>query len=173
MPRFLFVNPPLVLDEDFIDYPYFANHGLLACAGLAARAGAQVEVYDAFALPASGRHRRAAGGFVLGVEHDEFIAGLPERRLRRRGARRVGLPAHRSGACRRREQLIAALRAQYPRAVLLLADGYVGGQHYMDYDGERVLAQLSRSSTRSSSIPASACSAIPSISPRCAARAAC
>src|SRR5437016_10050680 len=78
MQRFLFVNPPLVLDEDFIDYPYFANHGLLACAGLAARAGAQVEFYDAFALPDSGRHRRAAGGFVLGVEHEAFIAGLPE-----------------------------------------------------------------------------------------------
>ena len=31
----------------------------------------QVEVYDAFALPASGRHRRADGGFVLGVEHDD------------------------------------------------------------------------------------------------------
>ena len=27
------------LDDDFIDYPYFANHGLLACAGLAARSG--------------------------------------------------------------------------------------------------------------------------------------
>src|SRR6185436_10269179 len=78
MPRILFINPPLVLDEDFIDYPYFANHGLLACAGLAARAGAQVEIHDAFALPGSGRHRRAAGGFVLGVEHAEFIAGLPD-----------------------------------------------------------------------------------------------
>jgi hypothetical protein len=68
MPRILFINPPLVLDEDFIDYPYFANHGLLACAGLAARAGAQVEIYDAFALPASGRHAPTAA--VLGVEHD-------------------------------------------------------------------------------------------------------
>ena len=77
MPRLLFINPPLVLDADFIDYPYFANHGLLACAGLAARAGAQVEVYDAFALPASGRHVRASGGFILGVEHGEFIADLP------------------------------------------------------------------------------------------------
>src|SRR5213079_645574 len=85
MARFLFLNPPLVLDDDFIDYPYFANHGLLACAGLAARAGAQVEVYDAFALPASGRHRRPAGGFVLGVDHAEFIAGLP--------AGLAGLPA--------------------------------------------------------------------------------
>ena len=62
MARFLFLNPPLVLDDDFIDYPYFANHGLLACAGLAARAGADVSVHDAFALPASGRHRRARGG---------------------------------------------------------------------------------------------------------------
>ena len=37
--------------------------------------------------------------------------------------------------------LIAALRLQYPRSVLLLCDGYVGGQHYMDYDADDVLAQ--------------------------------
>src|SRR5512147_2727544 len=78
MPRFLFVNPPLVLDDDFIDYPYFANHGLLACAALAARSGAAVEVHDAFALPGSGRHRRTEGGFVLGVEHATFVATLPD-----------------------------------------------------------------------------------------------
>ncbi len=78
MPRLLFINPPLVLDEDFIDYPYFANHGLLACAGLAGRAGAQVDVYDAFARPSSGRHPRGEGGHTLGVEHDEFIADLPD-----------------------------------------------------------------------------------------------
>jgi hypothetical protein len=52
MQRCLFINPPLVLDEDFIDYPYFANHGLLACAGLAARSGAAVEIHDAFAQEA-------------------------------------------------------------------------------------------------------------------------
>jgi MoaA/NifB/PqqE/SkfB family radical SAM enzyme len=139
MQRFLFVNPPLVLDEDFIDYPYFANHGLLACAGLAARAGAQVELYDAFALPASGRHRRAEGGFVLGVEHEEFIAGLPDRAydVVVLGAS-VFLRIEAAHA--ETQQLIAALRERFPRAVLLLADGYVGGQHYMNYDAERVLA---------------------------------
>ncbi len=144
MPRLLFVNPPLVLDEDFIDYPYFANHGLLACAGLAARAGAQVEVYDAFALPASGRHRRAAGGFVLGVEHTEFITGLPASGTESAydvvvfGA---SVFLRIEAAHTETQHLIAALRAQYPRAVLLLADGYIGGQHYMDYDGEQVLAR--------------------------------
>ena len=58
MSRFLFINPPLVLEDDFIDYPFFANHGLLACAGLAARSGADVVVHDAFALPGSGRQDR-------------------------------------------------------------------------------------------------------------------
>jgi len=140
MPRYLFVNPPLVLDEDFIDYPYFANHGPLACAGLAARAGAQVEVYDAFALPSSGRHRRPEGGWVLGVEHDEFIAGLPDDPydvvvLGATVFLRI------EAAHPETRDLIAALRQQYPRAVFLLCDGYIGGQHYMDYDGEGVLAQ--------------------------------
>src|SRR5437879_9065247 len=80
MARFLFINPPLVLEHDFIDYPFFANHGLLACAGLAARSGADVTVHDAFALPDSGRHRRAAGGSVLGVAHDQFLASMPRGR---------------------------------------------------------------------------------------------
>ena len=142
MQRLLFVNPPLVLDEDFIDYPYFANHGLLACAGLAARAGAQVEFYDAFALSASGRHRRADGGFVLGVEHEEFIAGLPDHAydVVVLGAS-VFLRIEAAHA--ETHRLIAALRARFPDAVLLLADGYVGGQHYMDYDAEQVLARYS------------------------------
>ncbi len=140
MQRFLFVNPPLVLDEDFIDYPYFANHGLLACAGLTARAGAQVEFHDAFAQPSSGRHRRAAGGFVLGVEYQSFIAGLPEREydVVVLGA---SVFVRIEAAHPETPRLIAALRQKFPGAVLLLADAYVGGQHYMNYDAERVLAQ--------------------------------
>ena len=140
MARLLFVNPPLVLDADFIDYPYFANHGPLACAALATRAGAQVEVYDACALPNSGRHRRPAGGFVLGIEHEEFIAGLPddEYDVVVLGAT-VFLRIE--AAHDETKALIAALRDQYPRAVLLLCDGYIGGQHYWDYDGDAVLAQ--------------------------------
>jgi MoaA/NifB/PqqE/SkfB family radical SAM enzyme len=142
MQRFLFVNPPLVLDADFIDYPYFANHGLLACAGLAARAGAQVEFYDAFALPSSGRHGGEDGGCVLGVEHGEFIAGLPD------GAYDVvvlgaSVFLRIEAAHAETQQLIAALRARFPGATLLLTDGYVGGQHYMDYDAEQVLARYS------------------------------
>jgi MoaA/NifB/PqqE/SkfB family radical SAM enzyme len=140
MPRFLFVNPPLVLDDDFIDYPYFANHGLLACAGLAARSGAQVEVHDAFALPDSSRHRRADGGYVLGVEHDAFVASLPD------GpydviALGASVFLRIEAAHDETRRLIAALRARYPEPVLLLYDGYIGGQHYFVYDGERVLAE--------------------------------
>jgi MoaA/NifB/PqqE/SkfB family radical SAM enzyme len=140
MPRLLFVNPPLVLDADFIDYPYFANHGLLACAGLAARAGAQVEVHDAFALPDSGRHRRPDGGFVLGIDHDDFVASLPDEAydvVVLGGSVFLRIEA----AHAETHELIAALRQQYPGSVLLLCDGYVGGQHYMDYDADAVLAR--------------------------------
>ena len=140
MARFLFLNPPLVLDDDFIDYPYFANHGLLACAGLAARAGADVSVHDAFALPASGRHRRARGGWILGVDHDEFVAALPSGRY---DVVVLGAPVFLriEAAHPETRDLIAALRERFPRSVLLLADGYIGGQHYADYDADRVLAE--------------------------------
>jgi MoaA/NifB/PqqE/SkfB family radical SAM enzyme len=140
MARFLFLNPPLVLEDDFIDYPYFANHGLLACAGLAARSGADVSVHDAFALPDSGRHPRARGGWILGVGHDEFVATLP------RGHYDVvvlGAPVFLRIESPHPEtrELIATLRERFPRSVLLLADGYIGGQHYADYDADRVLAE--------------------------------
>src|SRR5215472_5963765 len=139
MARLLFVNPPLVLDDDFIDYPYFANHGLLACAALSARAGAQVEVRDAFALPGSGRHRRAAGGHVLGATHADFVAGLPDNAY---DAVVLGASVFLriEAAHAETRALIGALRERYPAAALLLCDGYIGGQHYMDYDAERVLA---------------------------------
>ncbi|MCC6848750.1 MAG: radical SAM protein [Deltaproteobacteria bacterium] len=140
MARFLFINPPLVLEDDFIDYPFFANHGLLACAGLAARSGADVVVHDAFALPDSGRHRRTAGGWVLGVGHGAFAASLPRGRfdvvvLGNPVFLRIESPHPETDA------LIATLRERFPRSVLLLADGYVGGQHYADYDADRVLAR--------------------------------
>ncbi len=140
MPHILFVNPPLVVDDDFIDYPTFANHGALACAGLAARAGARVEIYDAAALPDSGRHRRSAGGWILGVEHDAFTAGLPD------GDYDVVVFASSvfvriEDAHAETRRLIPALRERYPEAVLLLCDGYVGGQHYMNYDADAVLAE--------------------------------
>lgn len=140
MSRFLFINPPLVLEDDFIDYPFFANHGLLACAGLAARSGADVTVHDAFALRDSGRHRRAGGGWVLGVEHDQFIAALPRGRF---DVVVLGGPVFLriENAHTETRSFIAALRARFPRSVLLLADGYIGGQHYADYDAERVLAE--------------------------------
>jgi MoaA/NifB/PqqE/SkfB family radical SAM enzyme len=139
MPRFLFVNPPLVLDEDFIDYPYFANHGLLSCAALAARAGATVDVHDAFALPDSGKHRRQEGGFVLGVEHDRFVSALPDA-VYDVVALGASVFLRIESAHAETRWLIGALRQRFPNAALLLYDGYVGGQHYLDYDAERVLA---------------------------------
>src|SRR5207245_9446825 len=123
MARFLFLNPPLVLEDDFIDYPYFANHGLLACAGLAARSGADVSVHDAFALPGSGRHRRAHGGWILGVGHNEFVAALPRGRYE---VVVLGAPVFlRIGAARpETRELLAAWGARVPRWRLVFADGH-------------------------------------------------
>ncbi|HYD46792.1 MAG TPA: radical SAM protein [Terriglobales bacterium] len=140
MPRLLFVHPPLVLDDDFIDYPYFADHGLLACAGLAARSGAQVELHDSFAQPDSGRHPRADGGYILGARHAPFIASLPRQEY---DAVVLGgsVFVRIESAHAETDQLIAALRRRYPNAALVLADSYIGGQHYMDYDADQVLAR--------------------------------
>ena len=63
MARFLFINPPLVLEDDFIDYPYFANHGLLALGADLASARALAEEIEA--LCAQYIQARVAGTPVI------------------------------------------------------------------------------------------------------------
>ncbi|MBP7381411.1 radical SAM protein [Myxococcota bacterium] len=52
--RILFVVPPMLLDGNYIDYPWAADLGALTCAARAAAAGWHVDVLDSLAQPASG-----------------------------------------------------------------------------------------------------------------------
>jgi MoaA/NifB/PqqE/SkfB family radical SAM enzyme len=140
-PRVLFVNPPLTLPRDFIDYPYFANHGLLSAAGWAARGGAEVAVADAFALPGSGRTALAGDRTLLGVPVAELEASLPDGPF---DAVVIGAsPFLRvAGPDDGIVALTDGLRGRHPAAALVLADCHAGGMHHADYDGEAVLRRL-------------------------------
>lgn len=137
----LFVNPPLNLPEDHIDYPCFVNFAVIAGAARAARAGWRVEVADAMALPGSGREALPDGGWRLGVAVRDFLAALPEAAL---DLVVVGASPflHPWEPDRDLVALIAGLKARYPRAILVLADGHVGGMHYVAYEGRLVLERL-------------------------------
>ena len=137
-PRALFLNPPLILGEDFIDYPWFAGYGVLASAALVARAGWEVDASDSLALPGSGRFDRPEGGSLLGVPHGEYLGNLPlgPYDLVVIGSTpflRIGDPAPET------RQLVDDVLERYPAATIVLADCHTGGMHYADYDAGKVL----------------------------------
>jgi SAM-dependent methyltransferase len=138
--RALFCNPPLHLPADFVDYPWFAHHGLLFAAARVARAGWDVRLVDAFAQPASGRVAEGAG-WRLGAGEDDLVAALPDGDFDVVviGASPFLRPWDPHPATR---AWIAAVRARYPGASLVLADCDVGGMHVVDYDGAAVLNGL-------------------------------
>lgn len=136
----LFVNPPLVLGPDFVDYPWFAHFGLLAAAARALRAGARVRLVDAFDRPGSGALPSPQGTW-LGASTDELVAALPDEHF---DAVVLGLSpfAHPAAPDRSTAMLVRELRHRYPGAALIGADCHPGGMHYVAYDGAVALARL-------------------------------
>jgi MoaA/NifB/PqqE/SkfB family radical SAM enzyme len=136
----LFVNPPLVLGRDFVDYPWFVHFGLLGAAARAMKAGADVRLADAFDLPGSGAFPHADGTW-LGAPLAELIDVLPPGDF---DAVVLGLsPFLRPGAPDAHAvELVRELRRRYPGSALVGADCHPGGMHYIAYDGASALAAL-------------------------------
>ncbi|MGM0577865.1 MAG: radical SAM protein [Myxococcota bacterium] len=138
--RALFVNPPLFVGTDFIDYPYFADYGLLVSAAWTARAGWAVDVVDAFARPGSGKHPHG-DHFLLGVPNDAMLEAMPEEPVDVVAVASTPFLKPQDPRPETRE-LIAALRERYPDAALILADCHFGGMHTVEVDLEDVLAAM-------------------------------
>lgn len=138
--RALFIQPPLLLGRDFIDYPWFADFAVLCGAARVARAGWHVEVADAFALPGAGRHPEGEG-WLLGIPHRGFLDALPRSEF---DLVVVGnspfLRAHRPDP--RVADLVAGIRSRYPGAALVLADSHPGGMHHVAAGPDAVLGAL-------------------------------
>jgi MoaA/NifB/PqqE/SkfB family radical SAM enzyme len=140
MPKALFINPPIILREDFIDYPYFANYYLLEQAGRCAKAGFDVSVFDAFAQEGSGLYE-VEGGYVLGAPLEKFLEIAPQGDF----DLVVILVTPFSRPWKpdaMLKELVSSLRKRYPFATLVLADCHLGGMNHVDYDGEQLLASL-------------------------------
>lgn len=140
MKRALFVNPPVILGVDHVDYPYFANLGLLYSAGLVARAGWSVEVLDAFSQLESGV-RQYGGRVSYGILPDLMIQRFPD------GPYDLVVIAnspflHAERPDPETVEMMSALRTAYPGAGLVMADNAIGGMNYVAYSGEDVLESL-------------------------------
>jgi len=139
MPEILVVHPPLRIPKQCVDYPYFAGLGLYQAAAVLRNAGWVVQVLDAFTASDAGLFD-AGNHAWLGVERTAFLRTLRERR-----AKHVLINASpfliAPGAREWLTQLIEAVR-ECQESVVVLADLYVGGMHYVDYDSSELLESV-------------------------------
>lgn len=130
------VHAPMSVARDFIDYPYASDLGAVQTAACLRAAGHPVTLVDAFALAGSSLAWRPDGRAHLGASVAELRSTV-EGIAAMRGAPRVVVvsltPFHRPPL---RDDVLgdtlAALRAALPDAVLVLADLYQSGQHYVE-----------------------------------------
>ncbi|MCB9706491.1 MAG: radical SAM protein [Myxococcales bacterium] len=140
--RVLVVHPPASIARDFIDYPYFSELGAVQVAAVLG-AIEEVALVDAFALPEADLRWRADGRADLGAPADAVLAAV-DRHLEAGPLDFVVValtPFHRPPS--RDDNLaatLAGLRARLPGALLLLADCYQSGQHYVEASGPALLA---------------------------------
>jgi MoaA/NifB/PqqE/SkfB family radical SAM enzyme len=137
--RVAFLNPPLHLARDFIDYPTFGDVGLLQAAAVCRQRGHDVAVVDAFARDDSDLTERPDGGFALGGAAEPLVEALAATRP---GAVVVahGPFVHPASAgAAHLDEVLGLVRRRLPDARVVLADCHVGGMHYREYDPEAVL----------------------------------
>lgn len=135
--RVLVIHPPLSIPRDFVDYPYLSDLGAVQLAA-ALRPRHEVTLRDAFALPGAGVSPHGEGRTRLGASPRELFAWAGEPA----DAAVVALtPFHRPPE---RDDLLAETLAGARRLVgagpVLLADCHQSGQHYVEADGEALLA---------------------------------
>jgi MoaA/NifB/PqqE/SkfB family radical SAM enzyme len=153
--RVLVIHPPVSVARDFIDYPYFADLGavqlaavieetVFSCSALASELGdSRVELVDSYALPGARLRWREDGRALLGVDVEALFAKLEQLDLRSFSAIVVAYtvfhrPPHRDDVL---APVLAGLRERVGHApVILLADCYQSGQHYVEVPGDAVLA---------------------------------
>lgn len=129
--RVLVIQPPLSVARDFIDYPYFADLGAVQLAAVL-RSEHEVVLRDAFAQRGSGlvwENDRAR----LGCSVDALLRELPAIDAAVVTYSPFNRPPH-------RDALLAEVLARLPDVPVILADAYQSGQHYVEANGDAVLA---------------------------------
>ncbi len=133
------LHPPMSVARDFIDYPYFSDLGAVQLAAVLDRVEPTALV-DAFALPGAGLTWRPDGRAQLGVSPAKALDAVAAQA--RADFIVVALtPFHRPP---HRDDLLAdtlvALRERFNDAVIVLADAYQSGQHYVEAPASAILA---------------------------------
>lgn len=141
--RILFVVPPMLLDGNYIDYPWAADLGALTCAARSAAAGWDVRVLDSLAQPGSGWSAPSTqvGFRVAGIPFDTFARMLMEMAEECRPNLVVVVNHPFVWASRRMiAPIVSKLVDRLGGAPVVLADCAVGGMLYVERDPESLLS---------------------------------
>jgi len=139
-PKAFVIQPPLVLSRHFIDYPYFANLGAYQAAAVLRSAGRQVQVIDGFASEQADLYKHGKYAW-LGEPEDRFLGRLDG--LQAGLVVINGGPFLNSALCKGwLVKLIERLGA-CSTELLVLAEMYTGGMHYIETDGQVLLDENS------------------------------
>jgi len=138
MSRVLVVHPPVSIAQDYIDYPYFADLGAVQIAAVLREGGHDVTLVDAYALESSGLARREDGRLHLGAPAADVLDAA-RAHVAPNYVVCAFTPFHRPP---HRDDVLGALLRGLAElgAPVILADCYQSGQHYVEADGEAVLA---------------------------------
>jgi MoaA/NifB/PqqE/SkfB family radical SAM enzyme len=131
--RILVVNPPLEIESDFIDYPYYVNLGALHVGAVLRAQGWDVDIADAFAQRDSGVCAGSCGRIVMGCTSPALLEPIADKcydavvlclSVFHRPFQHHAFTA----------KFVEQARAAFPGALLVAADAYFGGMHYVDYE---------------------------------------
>ncbi len=141
MARIVLVHPPVSIARDYIDYPYFADLGAVQLAAVLRGNADHVDLVDAYALERSSLTWSPDGRAHLGASVDDVVErcrpSLAEADVVVVAYTPFHRPPERDATL---GDLLARLRAEAPGVPIWLADLYQSGQHYVEAEGDRVLA---------------------------------
>jgi len=138
--RVVVLQPPLLLDRDFIDYPYFTVLGAAQATAMLRKLIPWVEVMDGLCGPGADLGPWGEDEAWLGMPEETFLELLPG--LEGAAVLVAGSPFLMGQPGRAwLARLMGALHEARP-ATVALAEMYVGGMHYLDTKPERWVGAL-------------------------------
>lgn len=128
---------PFMLHRDFVDYPYFSDFGMLLNAGICSAAGIDVGVIDALAQPYMNPQEQGREHFWIGCRSDRIFQLTSEMR-----PKVAVICGHSFLNIHAKTQwltiLLDGILKSSPNCVMVYADCYIGGMHFIDTHHEKI-----------------------------------
>ncbi len=137
MTKILFINPNLSISKKFIDYPYFINLNMLQAASVL-KNKYDVTIYDSFSQPDSTTFNISDEIFFGSKTDIDKVVDLKDFNIFII-LNSPFLKLFSSKENKEFKKLIKKIKTTNSSSKIILADCYIGGMHYVDYDSAAIL----------------------------------